>query len=94
MVLHEAAVMKMPKPAIAMSSADRGIEREKQNPAAPSPAAMDEAPIHLTSPRTDGRLARLTAAITAPRPTAPMKRPTSCAPSPKVFTAMAGMSEA
>ena len=85
--------MNMPNPAIAMSTADRGTEREKQKPTVPRPAAMAETPIHLASPRTDGRRARLTAEITAPRPTAPMKRPTSCAPSPKVFTAIAGMSD-
>jgi len=81
--------MNMPKPATAISSAESGMEREKQKPDAPNPAAMADTPIHFASPRTDGRRARLTAATTAPNPTAPMKRPTSWAPSPKVFTAMA-----
>ena len=40
----------------------------------------------------ESRRARLTAEVTAPRPTAPMKMPTRCAPSWKVLTAIAGIS--
>ena len=92
MVLLAAICCIIPKPVTSRSARDKGSQREKPKAMMPTPKRPAMVGITRRRPRTLFREASQAALPRAPRPEAPMRKPSVWAPPPRTRLAKMGMS--